>query len=130
MTTAIYAALLAVMFIVLSIKVIKQRQRFKIGIGSNGEIALERAIRVHANFAEYVPFALLLLFLAEHSGLAALYVHLLGCILIVGRLSHAFGVSQVQEPLKFRVFGMMLTFCVLLLAAVAIAVIQLSHSLL
>lgn len=130
MTTAIYAAILAVIFIALSIKVIKQRQRFKIGIGSKGEMALERAIRVHANFAEYVPFALLLLFLAEHSGLAAIYVHLLGGILIVGRLSHAFGVSQVQEPLKFRVFGMMLTFCVLLLAAIAILLLYISKHLL
>lgn len=129
MTTAIYAALLAVIFIALSIKVIKQRQRFQIGIGSNGEIALERAIRVHANFAEYVPFALLLLFLAEHSGLAPVYVHILGASLIIGRLSHAFGVSQLQEPLKFRVFGMLLTFGVLLLSALAILVLKLSASL-
>ena len=64
MTSALYAALLGLMFVVLSIKVIKQRRRYQVGIGSKGEATLERAIRVHANFAEYLPFSLLLLFLA------------------------------------------------------------------
>lgn len=129
MTTALYAALLALIFVVLSVKVIGKRRQFMIGIGNNGEMALERAIRVHGNFAEYVPFALLLMFLAEYSGLAAHYVHTLGIILIMGRLSHAFGVQQIKEPLKFRVFGMLLTFTVLLLSAAAILVLQLlKHS--
>ncbi len=124
MTTALYAALLGFMFVALSIKVIARRRRFQVGIGSNGQVSLERAIRVHANFAEYVPFALLLMFLAEYSGLAPLYLHILGAMLFIGRLSHAFGVQQIQEQLKFRVFGMLLTFGVLLLSAVAILVLQ------
>lgn len=129
MTTALYAALLGLMFVVLSIKVIKQRRRYQVGIGSKGEATLERAIRVHANFAEYVPFALLLLFLAEYSGLATVYLHVLGATLVLGRFSHAFGVSQLKEPLQFRVFGMLLTFAVIILAAVAIFALQLlKHS--
>ncbi|HAW92919.1 MULTISPECIES: MAPEG family protein [unclassified Arsukibacterium] len=120
MTTALYAGILAILFIVLSIRVISRRNQYQVAIGSDGQILLERAIRVQANFAEYVPFALLLMFLAEYSGLAAVYLHILGVALLVGRLSHAYGVSQQQEPLKFRVFGMILTFTVLLLAALAI----------
>ena len=120
MTTALYAALLALMFVVLSIKVIGKRRQFQIGIGTNGEALLERAVRVHANFAEYVPLALVLMFLAEYSGLAPLYLHILGLTLLLGRLSHAYGVQQLKEPLKFRVFGMLLTFSVLLLSAIAI----------
>ena len=130
MTTALYAALLALFYIVLSFKVVGKRRQFRIGIGSNGEIALERAIRVHGNFAEYVPFALLLMFLAEYSGLAPLYLHILGVTLLVGRLSHAWGVQQLKEPLKFRVFGMVLTFCVLLLSALAILLLYVSKTLL
>lgn len=125
MTTALYAALLALMFVVLSIKVIGKRRQFQVGIGTNGEMTLERAVRVHANFAEYVPFALLLMFLAEYSGLALLYLHILGITLLVGRLSHAWGVRQLKEPLKFRVFGMLLTFSVLILSALAIVLLQL-----
>lgn len=123
MTTALYAALLALFYIFLSFKVVGKRRQFKIGIGSNGEMLLERAIRVHGNFAEYAPFALLLMFLAEYSGLAAVYVHILGCMLLVGRLSHAWAVRQLKEPLKFRVFGMILTLSVLLLSALAILAI-------
>ena len=119
MTTALYAGILAILFIVLSFRVIAKRNQYKVAIGINGQALLERAIRVHANFAEYVPFALLLMFLAEYSGLAPVYLHILGVALIVGRLSHAFGVSQQHEPLKFRVFGMMLSMLVMLAAAVA-----------
>ncbi|KKO44335.1 glutathione metabolism protein [Arsukibacterium ikkense] len=119
MITAFYAGLLAILFVVLSFRVIAKRNQFKVAIGSNGQVLLERAIRVHANFAEYVPFALLLLFLAEYSGLAPVYLHILGIALIIGRLSHAYGVSQQQEQLKFRVFGMMLSMLVILAAAVA-----------
>ncbi|MBV2129265.1 MAPEG family protein [Arsukibacterium indicum] len=130
MTTALYAGILAILFIVLSIRVITRRNQYQVAIGSDGQILLERAIRVHANFAEYVPFALLLMFLAEYSGLAPLYLHILGVALLVGRLSHAYGVSQQQEPLKFRVFGMILTFTVLLLAALAIFMLYGSRAIL
>jgi len=123
MTTALYAALLGLFFIVLSFIVVGKRRQFKIGIGSNGEIMLERAIRVHANFAEYVPFALLLMLLAEYSGLAAIYLHIFGVMLLLGRLSHAWGVRQRKEPLKFRVVGILLTLSVILLCAVAIIVL-------
>ncbi|GAB57794.1 MAPEG family protein [Rheinheimera nanhaiensis] len=125
MTTALYAALLALMFVVLSIKVIGKRRQFQVGIGTNGEALLERAVRVHANFAEYVPLALVLMFLAEYSGLEPLYLHILGLTLLLGRLSHAYGVQQLKEPLKFRVFGMLLTFSVLLLSAIAILLLYL-----
>ena len=124
MTTALYAALLGLMFVALSINVIAKRRQLMVGLGSNGETNLERRIRVHANFAEYVPFALLLMFLAEHCGLASIYLHISGIALLVGRLSHAYGVSQLKEPLKFRVFGMILTFSVLILSAAAILLLQ------
>lgn len=123
MTTAFYAGILAILFIVLSFRVIAKRNQYKVALGSDGHSLLERAIRVHANFAEYVPFALLLMFLAEYSGLAPLYLHILGIALVIGRLSHAFGVSQQQEPLKFRVFGMILSMLVILAAAFACIVL-------
>jgi len=123
MTTALYAAILGLFFLLLSVNVVAKRRRFQVGIGSKGELSLERAIRVHANFAEYVPIALLLMFLAEYSGLAAIYLHILGITLLVGRLSHAWGVRQLKEPFKFRVFGMVLTFSVIALSALAIIVL-------
>jgi len=112
-----YAALLALVFVGLSALVIRQRGRAKVAIGSGGDALLERAMRVHANFAEYVPFAVLLLALMELLGAPAALLHGLGLLLLVGRLSHAYGVSQESENFRFRVSGMMATFTTLVVAA-------------
>jgi len=76
-----------------------------------------RAMRVHANFAEYVPLALILIFLVETSVTSGLFVHALGAALLIARLSHAYGVSQQPENFRFRIFGMATTFTVLLTCA-------------
>jgi hypothetical protein len=70
-------------------------------------------MRVHSNFAEYVPLSLILLYLVEGQGAYPLLLHGLCLCLLVGRLSHAFGVSQNNENYRFRVLGMALTFTTL-----------------
>ena len=112
-TTALYAALLALLFLVLAALVIRLRQELQVALGDAGEKSLNRAIRVHANFAEYVPLALLLVYFVETSGAPQLLVHGLGLALLLGRALHAYGVSQTREQLKFRVSGMVATFGVL-----------------
>jgi uncharacterized membrane protein YecN with MAPEG domain len=114
----LYAALLAIMFVVLSIRTIRQRRKLKIGLGDAGNKDMQRAMRVHANFAEYVPLCLLMIYLVEQSGVYAWFVHTLCLGLLVGRLSHAYGVSQQRENFRFRVTGMSLTFAVLITCAV------------
>ncbi|MEE2024861.1 MAPEG family protein [Alkalimonas mucilaginosa] len=117
MITPFYAALLVLLFIVLAIRVIRLRRRFQVALGDGKHSELSRAIRVHANFVEYVPLTLLLLFFIEQQGSAAWLVHGLGITLLAARVSHAWGVSQLKEQLNFRVTGMLLTFAVLLLSA-------------
>jgi uncharacterized protein len=112
-----YAGLLALLFVVLSVRVIRQRRGAKVAIGPGGNPSLERAMRVHANFAEYVPFAVLLLALMELQRAPAFLLHALGLVLLVGRLAHAYGVSQEKENFRFRVTGMMATFATLVIAA-------------
>jgi uncharacterized protein len=51
------------------------------------------------------------------SVLVILFVHALGLSLLVGRFSHAFGVSQNNEDYRFRVAGTAMTFTTLLSAA-------------
>lgn len=111
--TAPYAALLALLFIALSARVIRQRGASKVALGFAGAPVLERAARVHANFAEYVPLAPLLTLLTELSGYPRWLVHTAGLALVLGRLSHAWGVSQSAENFRFRVAGMGTTFGVL-----------------
>lgn len=109
-----YAAILAVIYVGLSIRTLRIRRRLRIAIGDAGNETMLRAMRVHSNFAEYVPLSLLLIYFVESSGAHLLFVHMLAASLLVGRVSHAFGVSQVKENYTFRVFGMALTFTTLL----------------
>jgi uncharacterized membrane protein YecN with MAPEG domain len=79
-------------------------------------------LRVHANCAEYAPFALLLLALAEARGAPGFALHAGAAVLVLGRLSHAWGMSRVPENFGFRVAGMGMTFAAYAFAFVAIAV--------
>lgn len=117
--TPLWASLLTFLYLWLAAQVIRGRYRTKAALGSGGDAGLERAIRAHANFAEYVPLALILIALAELQGAGSWLVHLLGAVLLAGRTIHAFGISREAEVLAWRRNGMILTFTVLALAALA-----------
>ena len=57
----LYAALLGLILVYLSYRVVSYRVKYKVGIGDGGNTKLARAIRVQGNFVEYVPIALLLI---------------------------------------------------------------------
>lgn len=115
--TAIYASALTVLFVVLALRVIAGRRAARVALGDGGDAGLLRRMRVHANFAEYVPLALVLMGLAESLRTDTRVLHALGIGLLAARLLHAFGVSQQGEQLAFRQVGMVGTFAVLLAAA-------------
>ncbi len=117
----IYAALLALLFLVLSIRVIRIRSAERISVGAGRSKVLERRMRVQANFAEYVPFTLLLLAMAELRGAATLLIHALCVVLLTGRIAHAWGMSPEHENLRLRVAGMAGTFASIVGGAVLIA---------
>lgn len=125
MIIAIYAALLVFVFIYLSFRVIGFRRKHLVALGDDGHKDLNRAIRAQGNFAEYVPFALILIFLFENGGAPGWSIHAFGGSLLLGRLVHAYGVSQVKENIKFRQVGMVLTFLVMLFAAIGLLLQQL-----
>ncbi len=112
-----YAALLALFYVLLSVRTLRMRRQLRIPIGDAGNEAMLRAVRVHSNFAEYVPIALLLILFAEQQGHAALIIHALCLCLAGGRLSHAWGVRQLPEDHRYRVLGMALTFTAICSAA-------------
>ena len=114
--TALYASLLALIFLVLSVRVIGLRRVVRIGLGDGGDAALLRRVRVHANFAEYVPLCLILIGLAESLRAPPVLLHGLGGLLLAARISHAYGVSRQPETFAWRVSGMVGTLTVLGLA--------------
>jgi uncharacterized membrane protein YecN with MAPEG domain len=117
--TPLYAALCAILLIVLSLRVARLRNKLKVALGDGGERALQKAIRVQGNFVEYVPLALLLLFLLELSRQAPFWVlHLLGAALLLGRLLHAIGLSRTAGLSFGRMAGTILTLGMSLITAI------------
>lgn len=118
-TTALYAALLALVLVVLSVRVIGVRRSRQISLGDGNDADLRGRIRAHGNFIEYAPMALLLMGFAEAQGGPHWLIHAMGLALLVGRVSHAIAVSPVQQVMPLRITGMVLTFAVLVAGAVA-----------
>jgi uncharacterized membrane protein YecN with MAPEG domain len=104
--TPLYAAVLGLLFLLLSVRVIAGRRSRRLRFGTGGDPGMERRIRIHANFAEYVPLALILLFKAESLGAAALWLHLLCGSLVAGRLAHAILLSFESTDDLGRILGM------------------------
>lgn len=123
----LYAALLGLLFVALSVRTLLMRRSLGIAIGDAGNQRMLRAMRVHSNFAEYVPLSVLLIFFVEASGANPLLVHALGVSVVAGRISHAFGVSQINEQYAFRVLGMALTLTPIIIAAVRLLLVYVSQ---
>lgn len=119
----LYAALLALLFVLLSVNVIRARNAHRVTLGTAGNVELERQVRVHANFAEYVPLTLLLLAMADLRGAPTWVLNLLCVGLLAGRLAHAWGVSRAVEDLRFRVAGVGTTFTVIVVAALLLVIV-------
>jgi hypothetical protein len=101
----LYAGLLGLLLIALSIQVVSARRRFRVGLGHGTEEGMQQAVRVQANFTEYVPFAVLLLVLAEITGLPTEAVHGAGILLLASRVLHAWGLSHSPGRSFGRFYG-------------------------
>jgi uncharacterized membrane protein YecN with MAPEG domain len=121
--TAAYLAVLALLYVGLSIQVIRLRRKNLAGFGDAGNAQLRGAIRAHAHFAEYVPIIALMVAMLEVSGLPAMAVHGLMGALLVSRLLHPLGMYARSGTLQFRlgrVGGMTITTSVMIICAVLI----------
>jgi len=112
--TSVIASALTIIFVKLSFAVIGLRRKNKVGLGSGGHDDLERAIRAQGNFAEYVPFGIILIACLELNGAPWWLVALPGITLIIGRLIHAVGINQPPPDFSKRVLGMKFTFYTLI----------------
>jgi len=107
MISVIYAVVSALLIVWLSFRVIKLRRKNRISIGDGRNSELKIAIAAQSNAIEYIPIALLLLFALEYNNANIFLVHILGLMLITGRIVHARGI--LSEKLNIRVVGMQIT---------------------
>ncbi|MCA6586196.1 MAG: MAPEG family protein [Pseudanabaena sp.] len=117
MITSIYAALLAILIVGLSLNVIKLRQIGQVILGDGDNLELQSAIRAQGNATEYIPISLILLLLLELSKGHWSLLHIGGIVLLTGRLIHARGL--LKGNLRFRVLGMQLTLFNIIYLAIA-----------
>jgi uncharacterized membrane protein YecN with MAPEG domain len=115
--TPLYAGLLAILYFVLSYRVIKLRGPSGPSLGDGGDPVLLRRIRAHGNFSEYVPFILLMIGMLELSHYPSYLLHGLGATLLAARLLHGYALSFTQAFPFGRFWGTALTFLLLIVCS-------------
>ena len=118
--TALYAGILTVFSLVLSGKAGGFRGKTGISIlhGEPSNMDLAQRVRVHQNFLEYVPMALILMGIIEVNGGNATFLHVFGVVLIISRVAHAIGLKHDNMAHPGRVIGAGGTFLMSFAAAV------------
>lgn len=124
-TTAVFAALLALVYVGLASWVVAGRFSHDVLHGDGGNPQLLKRIRSHGNFIEYVPLTLILIGLVEARGGGSGLVTTLLVILLIARLLHPIGMlAPRNSPQQFacRGGGIIATILVMLVAAVTLLV--------
>ena len=101
---------------VLTIERLSQRQLQKSDLDAT---ALQRKVRAHGNFAEYVPHGLLLIIALELMQAQVWLVWLLGSTLTIARIAHAYGLITKYGPSLSRATGFFLTWFVYIIGSIA-----------
>jgi uncharacterized membrane protein YecN with MAPEG domain len=118
--SSIYAGIFGILLVAMSVHVVVLRARKGIHHGDGNDDLLNRTIRSHANFAEHVPMALLLVAMIEGGGGGALTIHLLLLPLLIARLMHPIGMRQPVASMgqyAWRATSVTATWLVLLAAS-------------
>lgn len=101
--TPLYALPLAAIYLVLWFRVSAVRGATGISFGDGGNALLLQRVRQHGNFVEWAGFILILMILAEGMQAPAVYLHVSGALLLIGRIAHPFGLlpGNAAHPLRY-----------------------------
>lgn len=102
-TTPLYALPVAAVHLILWFRVSSVRSATGVSFGDGGNLLLLQRIRQHGNCAEWSAFVLILMMLAEGMGTPAIWLHVAGALLLMGRIAHPFGLVQdnAGHPLRY-----------------------------
>jgi uncharacterized membrane protein YecN with MAPEG domain len=106
---ALWVGLHLFLLLILSLLVVRQRQRHKVMLGDEGVPELAQAIRAFGNATEYIPPALVGLGALALVDAHPLEIHVAGLTLFAGRVVHAVGLSGSGGATFPRAIGMLLT---------------------
>ena len=108
-----YGGLLGLLFCILSARVMFWRFKTLTVTGDGGVKRNQAMLRGHANFAEYVPIALIMLILLELVRFDPFWLHVFGGTLVFARCLHAWGMWSTTDVTLGRRIGAGLTFLVM-----------------
>lgn len=114
---ALYAAINLFLLALLSVPIGLNRNKKKISLGDGNDVEMTALIRGHGNAAEWIPGALVGLFLLASLGYGTLLIHTLGLAFTIGRGAHAYAFVSQQTTGPARIFGASLTLLVYLAIA-------------
>jgi len=103
--TALTAGILGIMSLVLAFLAGSMRAKTGISIGDGGNQEMLLAGRRHANFAEFVPMALILLAVLELAHVSSTALYVLGGGLVLCRVAHAVGIKADTMTGPLRAIG-------------------------
>lgn len=112
--TSTITALLILMQVVLTFRVIGVRRSEKVLVGDGNSDRLIVRMRSHANFIEVTPITLIALGLCEYQALFTSILLPLGITLFIGRVFHALGM-ELKDRLILRQIGMVISLTAMLL---------------
>ena len=121
--TAAYLSILALIYFLLSFRVIGLRRGKKVSLGDGNVSELLTAIRAHGNFSEYVPIIALLVAALEMTGSSKLLIHALMGGLVLARIMHPIGLGAVPglpRIFLFRFVSVVMTLAILAASAIAV----------
>ena len=117
--TTTFAALFTIFYLFLSMRIgyLRGSPVMKLIFKMDKKVTenkLERNVRAHGNFSEYVPLFLILLFLAEYLNIIQFkYLIMLCIIFLYGRIAHAVCFAFFDYNPFLRISGMICTYLVL-----------------
>ena len=95
------------LFLWLSVQVTQFRAKNKMLLGDGGDKSMAIAIRLHSNFAEYVPFALVLFLIAAVAGTPPILMTIILVVFTASRFLHAFMFGDSEKLGVGRLWGML-----------------------
>ena len=115
----LYVGLFLILFFVLKANVGRVRISQRIDLGDGENDMMVRAIRAQGNAVEDVPILLVGLLAIAAMGGSVWLIHGIGIALVVARLLHFAGITQMTGLAKGRLFGTVLTVLVKIVTAIA-----------
>ena len=110
----LYLAITLLLQVWLTMRIALYRRAHRISLGDGDDSVLRKRIRIHGNFTEIMPIALIGLLGLSLLQIPIIWIHVFGAGFIVTRLLHMHGMVQRGAIGPARPLGVMLTMALLI----------------